>query len=61
MLFQHYPPCERNRAHIVQDRRRHQRVNVPLNGRFMRADKQEFPCSVTNVSPGGLALLAPAS
>jgi hypothetical protein len=25
----------------------------------MRADKQEYPCEVMNISPGGLALLAP--
>ena len=27
----------------------------------MRADKQEYECSITNVSPGGLALMAPVA
>jgi PilZ domain len=42
-----------------QERRRHQRVRVNLLGRYMLADKREYPCQVVNMSPGGIALIAP--
>jgi hypothetical protein len=42
-----------------QERRRHQRVRVNLLGRYMLADRREFPCQVVNMSPGGMALIAP--
>jgi PilZ domain-containing protein len=41
------------------ERRRHQRVDVSLLGRYMLEDKREYPCQTTNVSPGGAALIAP--
>jgi hypothetical protein len=44
---------------LGQDRRRHQRVKVNLLGRYMLADRREFPCQVVNMSPGGMALFAP--
>jgi hypothetical protein len=44
---------------IVPDRRRHRRVPVEVVGRFMREDRQEYPCQVINMSAGGMALLAP--
>ncbi len=44
---------------LSEDRRRHQRVKVNLLGRYMLADRREFPCQVINMSPGGMALLAP--
>ena len=34
-------------------------MKVQLLGRYMLADRREFPCQVINMSPGGLALLAP--
>ena len=43
---------------IVPDRRRHRRVPVTVFGRFMREDKQEYPCQVVNMSAGGMAMLA---
>lgn len=46
---------------LNQDRRRHQRVKVNLLGRFMLPDRREFPCQVINMSPGGMALIAPVS
>ncbi len=46
---------------IVPDRRRHRRVPVRVFGRFMREDKQEYPCQVINMSPGGMALLSPVT
>ena len=44
-----------------EERRRHQRVRVNLQGRYMLADRSEFPCQVVNISPGGIALTAPVS
>ncbi|KPF99894.1 PilZ domain-containing protein [Rhodopseudomonas palustris] len=41
------------------ERRRFQRVKVHLLGRYMLPDRREFPCQVINMSPGGLAMLAP--
>ena len=41
---------------LAQERRRHQRVKVTLNGRFMREDRQEYPCQTINMSPGGVLL-----
>ena len=68
------PPAEPNRrerlldrrahrplAKIVPERRRHRRVPVTVFGRFMREDKQEYPCQVINMSAGGMALLAPVT
>jgi hypothetical protein len=43
----------------AQDRRRYQRVRVNLLGRYMLSDRQEYPCQVVNMSPGGMALIAP--
>src|SRR4030088_3072856 len=42
-----------------EERRRFQRVHVNLLGRYMLADRREFPCQVINMSPGGMALIAP--
>ena len=41
------------------ERRRHQRVKVNLLGRYMLADRREYPCQVIDMSPGGMALAAP--
>jgi hypothetical protein len=41
------------------ERRRHQRVAVQLTGRYMLETRREYPCQTLNISPGGLALLAP--
>lgn len=43
----------------TEERRRFQRVKVHLLGRYMLPDRREFPCQVINMSPGGLAMLAP--
>jgi hypothetical protein len=50
------------KPHILthaQDRRRHQRVQINLLGRYMLSDRREYPCQVINMSPGGMALIAP--
>ena len=46
---------------LAEERRRHQRVKVNLLGRYMLADRREFPCQVVNMSPGGIAIVAPVS
>ena len=43
----------------AEERRRHQRVKVNLLGRYMLADRREFPCQVIDMSPGGMAVVAP--
>jgi hypothetical protein len=45
----------------ARERRRFQRVRVNLLGRYMLADRREFPCQVINMSPGGIAMIAPVS
>ena len=44
---------------LSEERRRFQRVQVDLLGRYMLADRREFPCQVVNMSPGGMALITP--
>jgi hypothetical protein len=44
----------------AEERRRFQRVRVNLLGRYMLADRREYPCQVVNMSPGGMAVMAPA-
>lgn len=53
-----------NRARLrtlPEERRRFQRVKVHLLGRYMLEDRSEFPCQIINMSPGGLAMVAPVS
>lgn len=49
------------RAVMSRDRRRFHRVYIELQGRFMRADKQEYACHVMNISPGGVAISSPVA
>src|ERR1700736_2016438 len=46
---------------LNDERRRFQRVRVNLLGRYMLADRREFPCQVVDMSPGGMALIAPVT
>ena len=39
--------------------RLNQRVKVDLLGRYMLEDRREFPCQVVDMSPGGMAVIAP--
>jgi hypothetical protein len=47
-------------ARIVPDRRRHKRIAVTLLGRFMRENRQEYPCRLYDISVGGAAIKAAA-
>jgi c-di-GMP-binding flagellar brake protein YcgR len=46
-------------APLNNEGRRYQRVKVDLLGRYMLEDRREFPCQVIDMSPGGMALIAP--
>jgi PilZ domain len=46
---------------IEPDRRRHKRFALNLLGRFMRANKQEYPCRLHNISVGGAAIVSPVA
>ncbi len=46
---------------LIPDRRVFQRVRIRLLGRFMREDKEEYPCQIVNMSAGGLAIHAPTA
>ena len=48
-------------SRIVPDRRRHKRVAVSMLGRFMRENKQEYPCRLLDISVGGAAIMAPVT
>ena len=47
------------RLPLSEERRRYPRVRVNLLGRYMLTDRQEYPCQVTNMSQGGMTLVAP--
>ncbi|MFM9846700.1 MAG: PilZ domain-containing protein [Hyphomicrobiaceae bacterium] len=51
----------RETPRLVADRRRHKRVNVTLLGRFMRSNKQEYPCKLVDISVGGAAMISPVT
>lgn len=43
------------------DRRRHRRFAIALLGRFMRADRHEYPCKLVDISVEGAAMNAPVA
>ena len=45
---------------IAQERRRHQRVKISVLGALhLLENRREYPCQAVNMSPGGIALVAP--
>lgn len=53
-------PHNQRTASNPVERRRHQRMRVVLLGRYMLPNRMEYPCQTTDISPGGLHLVAPA-
>ncbi|KQP80538.1 PilZ domain-containing protein [Methylobacterium sp. Leaf117] len=52
---------ERSAGLLARDRRspdlrRHHRVKVSILGRYMLADRREYPCQTVDMSPGGVSL-----
>src|SRR5215471_9250995 len=43
------------------ERRRYRRVRVNLAGRYLLANHIEYACKIRDISPRGLALMAPVS
>jgi PilZ domain len=41
------------------EKRRHVRFAIYLLGRFMRANRQEYPCRLNDISVGGLSIMSP--
>ena len=41
---------------LAQERRRHSRVGVKIDGRLMLEDKQEYACETVDMSPGGVLM-----
>jgi len=54
------PPTLRRRP-AASEQPRFQRVKVSVLGRYMLADKREFPCQVLEMSPGDAMMIAPVS
>ena len=46
-------------AFRLHDKRRFQRMNLNLLGRFMLEDRREYPCQTKDISPGSAALVTP--
>jgi hypothetical protein len=61
LLNTHLPTGSARIIPHAQERRRFQRVKVNLQGRYMLANRQEYDCQVVDMSPGGMALIAPVS
>jgi len=55
------PAADGSKSLQATDQRRHQRVKVNILGRFMLEDRQEYPCQVVDMSPGGMALITPVT
>lgn len=45
-----------SRGRDAADQRRHQRVRVSVLGRYMLANRWEYPCQTVDMSPGGVRL-----
>jgi hypothetical protein len=48
-------------AQPATDKRRHKRVAITLLGRFMRANRHEYPCRLNDISVGGAAINSPVA
>ena len=55
------PIAPRQEPRVTPDLRRHRRVQLALSGRFMRADRNEYPLEVKDISVGGASVASPVS
>jgi PilZ domain-containing protein len=55
------PEAVGRRLALNKECRRFQRVRVKLFARYMLSDGREFPCQITDISPGGVAIAAVTS
>lgn len=46
---------------LTDSERQFQHVDLSLFGRYMTEDKMEYPCQITNMSPGSASLIGPKS
>lgn len=58
MLSDEFPPARMPAQSKAFDAR-FQRVKVSILGRYMLADRREFPCQVLEMSPGDAVVIAP--
>ncbi len=62
MLSENETPMRSSRAaRAYAQLPRFQRVKVSLLGRYMLADRREFPCQVLEMSPGDAVVIAPVA
>ncbi len=59
VAFPHARRLSQPATNAIPDRRRHKRFSLTLLGRFMRANKQEYPCKLNDISVGGAAMMSP--
>ncbi|WP_196258723.1 PilZ domain-containing protein [Pelagibacterium limicola] len=52
---------ERQAVQQAAEDDRYQSVRVSVLGRYMLADRREFPCQIIDMSPGGARVIAPVS
>jgi len=58
-MFDDRPLDESDDDGLPPEHRRFQRVKVSVLGRYMLADRREFPCQVIEMSPGDARIIAP--
>jgi len=52
-------PTAEGTARVLPEQREHRRVTLALLGRFMRANKQEYPCKLNDISVSAASMMAP--
>lgn len=50
-------PFRGDASRAVSDMRRHRRLALTLSGRFMRADRSEYDCTLRDISVGGASIV----
>jgi PilZ domain-containing protein len=61
MLTEQTSPARSRSARAYAQLPRFQRVKVSVLGRYMLADRREFPCQVLEMSPGDAMVIAPVA